>query len=296
MVIPTQREIRLPLLKICRDEKEHLIKDVIEQLSEHFKLSKEERDEMYPSRNEKIFSNRVRWARWDLIEANLIESVRRGVIKITQAGLEFLSTNPTEISNDIIKKMKEKNMDTLDESETLNSEFVQTPEEIIEKNLQIIEKELKEELLTQIKNCSSGFFERLVVDLLLKMGYGGTSGDIAKVIGGTGDEGIDGIIYQDKLGLEKIYIQAKKWVGSTVGRNQLQEFVGALEGKNAKKGVFITTSRFSRAAEEYAKNNSRIVIIDGDRLVQLMIEHDVGVSTIQIYKRKKIDYDYFPEE
>jgi len=296
MTMPTQREIRLPLLKLGSDNKEHSIREAIRILSEHFTLTEEEKDEWLPSGNERIFENRLRWSKWDLKEAGLIENTRRGHFKITDKGSEFLSNNPKEISYENIRKFKDELADAEESTTTMLGEFIQTPDELIVNSFQTIEEELKEDLLVIIKNCSAKFFERLVIDLLLKMGYGKASGDIGRIVGGTGDGGLDGIIYQDKLGLERIYIQAKKWDDTTVGRSKLQEFVGALEGIQALKGVFITTSKFSREAKEYAEKNNRIVIIDGKKLAQLMMDHDLGVSTVEIYKRKRIDYDYFPEE
>ena len=266
---------------------EHSIREAIRILSDEFNLTDEEKDEWLPSGKERKFENILRWAKWDLKTAGLIENIRRGNFKITQKGKEFLSTNPTEISNDNIRVFRKELTDSEDSITTIVGESVQTPDELIVNSFQVIEEEMVGELLDLVKSGSSDFFERLVVDLLLKMGFGKGSGDVGIVVGGTGDGGIDGIIFQDKLGLEKIYMQAKKWEND-VSRPDLQKFVGALAGQQAKKGVLITTSKFSGPAKREADNNSQIVIVDGKRLAQLMLEHDVGVSTVEIYKRKKI--------
>lgn len=234
LAIPSQREIRLPLLELCKDEKEHTIPEAEESLSQFFSLTDKERNEWLPSGNAKRFKNRIRWAKHALNKAGLIEITRRGYFKITSIGIDILSRGVDEISNDLINRLKIESTgddDTPQMTSEVDSEH--TPEELIERSLQAINDELKEELLMQVKNCSSDFFERLVIDLLLKMGFGKASGNKGLVVGGSGDKGIDGIIYQDKLGFDKIYIQAKKWVDATVGRPKIQEFVGALSGVQA---------------------------------------------------------------
>jgi restriction system protein len=191
------------------------------------------------------------------------------------------------------KKAKDKNEVAEVETEITSK---QTPEELLEDGYQRIRQELAQELLNRVKSSSPRFFERLVVELLVKMGYGGSIKDAGQVIGKSGDEGIDGTIKEDRLGLDVIYIQAKKWEGA-VGRPEIQKFVGALYGQRAKKGVFITTSSFSHEATEYVKNiDNKIVLIDGKQLTELMIDHGVGVAIVSTYEVKKVDNDYFTEE
>jgi restriction system protein len=185
---------------------------------------------------------------------------------------------------------------TIDGGRDQDEGIDQTPEEGIEAAYQRVREQLAQELLQTVKSCSPTFFERLVVDLLVKMGYGGTRRDAGQAIGRTGDGGIDGIIKEDRLGLDIVYIQAKRW-DNTVGRPQIQQFAGALQGQRARKGVFITTSAFSQAAQEYVSRlDSKIVLIDGETLAQLMMDYDIGVATIATYDLKRIDSDYFIEE
>ena len=291
MAIPTPNEIKLPLLKLYSDNKEYYIKDTIVKLVDHFSLTEEEKTEWLPSGRESVFENRVRWANWHLTKEGFVIRIRRGHFKIAKMGIKLLTQNSIEISEELITKTTINNAN----GQTIETSVVgQTPEELITKSFEIIEVELKEELITTIMNCSSKFFEMLVVDLLLKIGYGRISG-IGRIVGKSGDGGIDGIIYQDRLGLDKIYIQAKRW-SSKIGRPDIQQFIGTLEGKQAKKGVFITTSKFTKEAIIAANNSNKIAIIDGNNLAQLMIDFEVGISTVEIYKKKKIDYDYFPEE
>ena len=262
-----------------------------------------ELNELLPSGQQGVFANRVGWARSYLKKAGLIEYTKRGYCKITDRGLKVLSQNPTYINVKFlkqfpdffesgyfaVKKIKE-NTDTGIETEE------QTPEEIFEYSYQKIRQDLASDLLTRIKSSSPGFFERIVVELLVKMGYGGSRKDAGSAVGKSGDGGIDGIIKEDKLGLDAIYLQAKRW-DSTVGRPEIQKFAGALQGFRAKKGVFITTSNFSKEAEDYASRiENKIVLIDGETLAQHMIDYDVGVSRIASYEVKKIDSDYFSEE
>ena len=227
-----------------------------------------------------------------------------GFYRITQRGLKVLKQNPTQINNKFLKqypefvafrvpstkpKAKTKSADT----ETISQ---QTPEESLEYAHQKIKQDLAQELLSQVKSCSPSFFERLVVELLVKIGYGGSRIEVGKAVGKSGDGGIDGTIKEDLLGLDAIYIQAKRWEG-TVGRPEIQKFVGALQGKQAKKGVFITTSNFSNEAVDYVSRiDSKIVLVDGEQMTQLMIDHDVGVSKVSSYEIKKIDSDYFMDE
>ncbi|BAM70350.1 restriction endonuclease [Methanothermobacter sp. CaT2] len=307
MALPNYKEVMLPLLKLVGDGKEHYIKDVYDELAEEFQLTDEERKRLIPSGKGRFFDNRVNWARTTLKKAGMMESPRRGYIRITPKGLRFLERKPVELDDDFLKQFpdfaafrgggKEKpEVKTFTAQWNNHSGEDLTPEESLEYSYQTLRNELAADLLEKIMSCSPEFFEKLVVDLLLKMGYGGSRRDAGKAIGKIGDGGIDGIIKEDKLGLDTIYIQAKRWQ-DTVSRPEIQKFAGALQGQKARKGVFITTSKFSDKAREYASSiDNRIVLIDGDELAQLMIDHDVGVSKVTSYEIKKIDTDYFSEE
>ena len=303
MPIPDYQTIMLPLLEVLKDENTYSTRDLTEKLAVHFKLTDQERRELLPSGQQPIFANRVGWARTYLKKAGLLESERRATQKITQAGLEVLSKKPDHIDISFLAQfpafveVRTRHADTIIAPESVEQGVEsRTPEELLDRTYTSIQNEMAEELLAKVKSCSPDFFEKLVVELLLKMGYGGSIKDAGKAIGQTGDGGIDGIIKEDKLGLDAIYIQAKRWEG-TVGRPEIHKFVGALEGQRAKKGVFITTSYFSKDALEYvSKINTKIVLIDGEELARLMIDNNVGVSTLRTYDIKKIDSDYFIEE
>lgn len=292
----------LPLLKLASDEKEHSIPEVIESLGKEFKLSEELLNKMLPSGSQKIFYNRVYWAKAYLKMAGLVENTRRSHFKITRRGIDTLAEKLEEINLRYLKKFPEYvelteqwKKDKSNAENESDPAIPETPEESFEENFQSIRKTLAQELLSKVKACSPSFFEKLVVELLVAMGYGGSRLDAGKRIGKSGDEGIDGIIKEDKLGLDQIYIQAKRWE-NVVSRPEIQKFVGALAGQGAKKGIFITTSRFSNEAVDYApKNETKIVLIDGELLASLMIDYNIGVSTQAIYHIKKIDSDYFEE-
>ena len=302
MTIPDYQSCMLPLLKHYADNQEHTNRDSIEALATAFKLTDEERRMMLPSGVQGLFDNRVNWARTYMKKAGLIESPKRGVHRITERGLQVLKKKPDRIDVAYLSQFQEfKDFRSIrhakaDEEEPeldLNS---RTPEESLESAYQKLRADLAAELLQRLMNCSPAFFERLVVEVIVKMGYGGTRKDAGKAIGKSGDGGIDGIIKEDKLGLDAIYIQAKRWE-NTVGRPEIQKFVGALTGQRAKKGLFITTSEFSSDAEDYiSRIDAKVVLIDGETLAQLMIDYNVGVSTLGTYDIKKIDSDYFSEE
>jgi len=251
-----------------------------------------------------VFDNRVGWARTYLKKAGLIDSPKRGVNKITQRGLEVLGNKPKLINVKFLEQFPEfvefktTKKDITEVEEKVVEPNTQTPEETLEYSYQKIRKELAQDLLNKVVNLPPSFFEKFVVELLVKMGYGGSIKDAGKAIGKTNDEGIDGTIKEDKLGLDIIYVQAKRWQSkSVVGRPEIQKFVGALAGQGAKKGIFITTSSFTKEAKEYTpKNETKIVLIDGEQLAQLMIDHDLGVSPVTKYEIKRIDNDYFGEE
>jgi restriction system protein len=259
---------------------------------------------LLPSGLERIFDNRVHWAKTYLKKAGLLDNSRRAHLIITKRGLNILKSNPSFINIAFLKQFPEflafQNYKREGKSELSSAEEENnvTPEELLADGYSKIRTSLIEELISKVVSLSAQFFERLVVELLVKMGYGGSIQDAGKAIGKTGDEGIDGVIKEDKLGLDIIYIQAKRWKpGNTVGRPEVQRFIGALAGQGAKKGVFITTSSFSKDALDYApKNETKIVLIDGVKFAELMIDYDLGVSTQSVYHIKKLDSDYFEGE
>ncbi len=301
-MIPDYQNLMLPLLKILKDRQEHTLSEVLETLAHEFHLTDEDRKELLPSGKQAKFDNRVGWARTYLKKSGLLESTGRGKFCITQRGLEVLATNPEKVTKKLLEQFPEfqefKNSLPLSPQLQVNESVIlaQTPEELLELGYQSLQKQLAQEILNIVKNCSPRFFERIVVDLLIAMGYGGSREDAGHAVGQTGDGGIDGIIKEDRLGLDIIYIQAKRWE-STVGRPIVQAFAGSLEGMRAKRGVLITTSKFSKEAYEYIKLiEKKIVLIDGDQLAELMIEYNTGVGEAERYIVKKIDYDYFNEE
>lgn len=303
MAIPDYQSLMLPFLKFASDQKEHSKKEVFDYLASSFKVSETELKELLPSGRQEIFDNRVGWARTYLKKAGLLEYPKRGFFRITPRGLEVLQKHPPKINVAFLRQYPEfiefqtvkKNapeMQSADEDTVAQ----QTPEEAMEYGYQKLSQDLAQDLLGKIISCSPGFFERLVVELLVKMGYGGSRRDAGQAIGKSGDEGIDGIIKEDKLGLDVIYIQAKRWE-SSIGRPEIMKFVGALQGQHAKKGIFITTSYFTDDAIEYAKKvDSKIILIDGEELSKLMIDHNVGVANVASYDIKRVDSDYFIEE
>jgi len=315
MPIPDYQTLMLPLLRLAGDAQEHRFRDAIEQLASEFSLTDEERGTMLPSGTAPQFDNRVGWARTYLKQAGLLESQKRGVFRITPRGLELLTKNPTRIDNSTLeqfpgylafrlRRSDEKPTDAATSSASVAGQVPQgiepasdsTPEELFSQAYQRLRNNLEAELLEQVKAASPAFFERLVIDLLVAMGYGGSRQDAGRAIGRSGDGGIDGIIKEDKLGLDVIYVQAKRWEG-TVGRPEIQKFAGALQGQRANKGVFITTSGFSKEAEEYAGViSSKIILITGEQLSKLMVDHNVGVSPISKFELKRIDSDYFEGE
>ena len=298
MVIPDYQSIMLPLLELAGDAEEHSLRDAIETLADQFDLSDEERQDLLPSGRQPTFDNRVGWARTYMKKAGLLESTRRGYFRITKRGLGVLEEQPAKIDNAYLKQYPEfvkfqtpKRTDEQKVEPELDDDA--TPEEEIEAAYQQLRESLAAELIETVKDCSPAFFEQLVIDLLVKMGYGGTRKDAGQAIGRSGDGGIDGIIKEDRLGLDIVYVQAKKW-DNTVGRPEIQKFAGALQGQRARKGVFITTSEFSRAARDYVSRiDSKIVLIDGETLAQLMLDFDIGVTKVAVYELKRVDSDYF---
>jgi len=300
-MIPDFQTIMLPFLQILSNGKEHTTKETNQKLAEHFHLTEEELNEYLPSGSQKTFPNRVAWAKSYLKMAGLIESTNRSSYKITEVGKNILEENSNEINLRILKTIpafqdRTGRIKGDHSNSDIENQTDSTPEENLENSYLSIRKNLAQELLLKIKSSSAAFFESLVVELLVKMGYGGSIVDAGRSIGRSGDEGIDGIIKEDKLGLDVIYVQAKRWE-NVVGRPEIQKFVGALAGQGAKKGVFITTSRFTNEAKEYQpKNETKIVLIDGESLAELMIDHNLAVSTVNVFEIKRIDNDYFGDE
>ncbi len=302
-MIPDYQTLMLPLLKFAGDHKEHSIRETIDHISSDFKLTDEEKNELLPSGQQGIIDNRVGWARTYLKKAGLLESTRRSFFKITQRGLDVLKENPPNINVKYLEKYLEfiefktlKKDDAEEQFRNGKEITAQTPLELLEYSYQSIRQNLSRDLLNQVKQCSPKFFENLVVELLLKMGYGGSLKDAGKAIGQSGDGGIDGIIKEDRLGLDVIYIQAKRWE-NVVGAKEVRNFVGSLVGQKANKGVFITTSSFTNDALQYVTTiQHKVVLIDGETLAQFMIDNNVGVFKINSYDIKKIDSDYFIEE
>ncbi|MBA7670040.1 Mrr restriction system protein [subsurface metagenome] len=300
MTIPDFQSIMLPLLEYAGDSKEHSTQSSYDYISYHFSLCEEERKDLLPSGTQATIENRVGWAKAYLTKSGLLEKTKRSYFKITNKGLEVLKERPDKINIAYLERFPEfkkfRSIKKQDKEEFTSTRDNLTPLENLEKSFQTINANLSSELLRVVKDSSPKFFEKLVIDLLLKMGYGGTRKDAAEAIGAISDEGIDGIIKEDKLGLDIIYIQAKKWE-SVVSRPEIQKFVGALEGKRAKKGIFITTSNYSKEAKEYVKNiSTKIILIDGEQLADYMINYEIGVSEVTIYEIKKVDTDYFIEE
>jgi len=302
MAIPDFQSLMLPFLEMAKDKREYSSNDFLEPLAEKYNVTEEEKTIMLASGSQRVFHNRVHWAKAYLKMSGLIDNTRRGFFKITDRGLKVLEEKPEKITIKYLKRFPDfqlgrETKKSASISEDSTEEVMNTtPQEQIELAFQTIDNALGQDLLQKIKACSWRFFEQLVIDLLLKMGYGGSKSEAAALIGKTGDEGIDGIIKEDRLGLDGIYIQAKKWE-ITVGRPEIQKFVGALAGQGAKKGVFITTSKFSSDASTYLpKNETKVILIDGIRLVELMIEFELGVSTKEVFKLKIADDDYFTED
>lgn len=301
MAIPDYQTIMLPLLKFLADQKEHSVHEAVKLLANEFNLSDDDRKEMLPSGQQEVFLNRVGWARTYMKKAGLLDSPKRGIFVITERGKKVLASNPPKIDNKLLthyeefKEFKKKKRKVEEETEVIEFQD-KTPEEAFETAYENLRTELSSDILEHLKKSDPTLFEKIVIEVLVKMGYGGSLRDAGKAIGKSGDEGIDGIIKEDRLGLDIIYVQAKRWE-ATVGRPKIQKFAGALQGQRAKKGIFITTSNFSKDAIDFAsKIESKIILIDGDQLAEYMIDFNVGVTTTSKYELKKIDLDYFVDE
>lgn len=298
VAIPDFQSMMLPLLRLAGDGQEHSVAAVRVPLAEDFGLTEQECKELLPSGQQSRFNNRVAWAKVYLERAGLLTKTRRGHFRISPRGLEILQQPPQSINIAYLKQFPEfdefRSKSASPQDPTPAEEA--TPEETLQVAYQRIRDSLAAELLDQVKAATPEFFERLVLDLMLKMGYGGSREEAGALTEPGADAGIDGIINEDQLGLDVIYLQAKRWE-NTVGRPEIQKFVGALHGKRAKKGVFLTTSTFSPDALDYASTiDPKVVLIDGTRLAQLMIDFNVGVSLNQLYEIKRIDSDYFAED
>ncbi len=307
MAVPDYQSVMLPLLKYAANRKGEISTgQAADALAISLDLSEEDLKQMLPSGISTTFLNRVGWAATYMKKAGLLEATRRGFYRIADRGLNLLKTNPQTINVKLLTQYPEfqefqnlkgtRSGDKSKESAGVFDFTNITPSEALERAYENLRDELTDDLLKRLKQIKPTFFERIVVDLLVKMGYGGSRADAGKAIGKSGDGGIDGIIKEDKLGLDVVYIQAKRWDSNSVGRPDVMQFAGALQAQKANKGIFITTSRFTDEATNYvARIGSKIVLIDGEQLAELMIENDVGVSTVGLYPVKKIDSDYFDE-
>lgn len=309
MSIPKFFEFLGPTLELLTDGTIHNINSIRSKVADKMRITEDDRRIMLPSGKQATYANRITWAVVYLKKAGLIQTVSRGNYRATQNGINTFQKVGIKLNLQDLEKSKEFvkfRYGTNDENEnhqlptqTLLSIDI-TPEDSMEKAHNEMTTMLSDELLNAIMERSPRFFERLVVELLVKMGYGGAFEESGSVIGKTNDEGIDGVIREDKLGFSSIYIQAKRWdPESTVSRPEIQKFVGALAGQAATKGLFITTASFSKEAKNYANNrayNTKVVLVDGKALAKLMIENGVGVSTVNTYEIKKIDSDYFSED
>lgn len=303
MAIPDYQSLMLPLLQLAA-EGETSVPQAADILAGRLHLTPEEREEMLPSRRMRVLHNRIHWAKYYMEKAGLLDRVRRGVVVAAPPGRALLATNPAQINNETLKRYPsflefyrpsaEKIQPKV--AATLDSDLTATPEDQIDAAYSLLKQELKADLLQRVLEQSPAFFERMVVELLVAMGYGGSHEEAARQLGQSGDGGVDGVIDEERLGLDRIYIQAKRFTEGTVSRPLIQGFVGSLVGVNASKGVFFTTSSFSKQAEDYVKGlQQRVILIDGDRLTELMIEYGVGVRISQTIEIKRPDEDFFTE-
>ena len=304
MSIPDYETLMLPLLQIAAEMNGQEIPLVaaVEKLATQFKLTSDERHELLPSGGTFKFSSRVSWARTYLQKAGLLEATKRGHFRITDRGSAILRTKPVRVDGNLLSQFeefrefqgrkKERRTDKLQSSANVSAE---TPIESLATQYERLREALASEVLERVKKCSPQFFERLVILLLVRMGYGGSLKDAGQAIGKSKDGGVDGVIRQDKLGLDNIYIQAKRWSDKAVGSPDIDQFAGALSKMKATKGIFITTSNFTKDARA-SVYSSRIILIDGIQLVGYMIDHGVGVSIASTYEIKKVDSDFFEED
>lgn len=301
MPVPDFQTLLLPMLSACADGRPRSMTDLRAALQRDFNITDADLAEKLPSGRQSTFANRVAWASVYLAKAAVLERVGRGILRITERGRELLSEERanSRITLGTLSRYPEfvsfRKLPVKAENIEGAEEIERTPEELLESSYRAMRQTLAVEVLDSVRNSSPAFFEKLVVDLLVAMGYGGTAEDAGQAVGGSGDGGVDGIIKEDKLGLDAVYVQAKRWSG-TVGRPVVQAFAGSLEGHRARKGVLITTSDFSADAKEYVeKIEKRIVLIGGQQLAEYMIDHDVGVAAGRTYTVKRLDQDYFDD-
>ncbi len=304
MPIPDYETVMLPFLTLLSDGQVRHMGEITKALEKQFHLSPEEISQRLPSGQSTVMGSRTGWARTYLKKAGLIEPESRARYRITARGMELLKSRPSRIDSRLLRQfpeflefLKPKPGESVPEGSAMEEPAAghQTPLETLDSAYRRLRHELSDELLQTVTVSSPSFFERLVLDLLVRMGYGGSLKDAGEAVGRSGDDGVDGIIKEDRLGLDQVYIQAKRWSGA-VGRPEVQSFAGSLEGHRARKGVFITTSQFTKDAREYVNRiEKKIVLIDGERLAQLMIDFGVGVSEIERYVVRKLDRDYFDE-
>jgi restriction system protein len=294
----------LPFLEALQDGQERTMRQVTEMLADHFKLTDEDRKELLPSGQEPVFRNRVAWAKSHLKHAGLVDNLIRGKVSISEAGRKVLGQKPVTVNCKFLKQFPtylkfigQTPSEDGDEKEESVLESTKTPLELLDTSFNTLRNATAEELLARLKACSPAFFEEVVVRLLRAMGYGGVTGD-GSVTGKSGDGGIDGIIKEDKLGLDIVCIQAKRWDGTPVGRPTVQQFVGSMDLHRARKGVILTTSQFTKDALEFVSRieGKKVVLIDGPQLANLMIEHNVGVNPTKLYELKEVSNDFFDED
>ena len=305
MTTPDYQTLMLPVLQALSDGQEQPVRQLIERVADRVQISAEDRTELLPSGRTPRYVSRIHWATTYLVHAGLAVRPRRAVVQITAEGRRVLATSPPRIDNAFLEQypsfldfQRRPEAAQPPSARVAAPQEHETPEETLERSWRTLRAQLASDILERLKVCAPHRFEEIVVDVLVAMGYGGTYADAkASVVGQPGDEGIDGIIKEDRLGLDAVYVQAKRWGGNTVQRPDVQAFVGSLEGKRARKGVMITTSTFSTGARSYAEAiEKRVVLIDGPTLSDLMIEHSVGVTRIQSYNLDRIDDDYYGEE
>lgn len=307
MPIPDYQSLMLPVLQRAADG-ERQVPEIADQIADELELTQAERDQLLPSGRQRLLHNRIHWAKFYMTKAGLIESPRRGRFSITDLGRQLLAKNPQRINNELLltypmfSEFYRSEAAAPDQNATAGPEVasapLSTPEEMIEKAYEALQSALKGELLSRVLQNTPTFFENVIVDLLVAMGYGGSHRNASQQLGRTGDGGVDGVINEDRLGLDRVYVQAKRYApGNSVGRPEIQAFIGSLVGLGANKGVFVTTSSFSAQAVEYASRiPQRVILIDGRKLSELMVEHNVGVRMGRQIEFKRLDEDFFAED
>ncbi len=306
MPIPDYQSAMLPILQLTADGADHTLAEGVDTIAGAFNVTDKEKAELLPSGSQRVVYSRVGWAKTYLLKAGLLEARGRGKFRITERGQAVLRGKPSRVDGDFLKQFPEyqafvglrqnDSEQSVAKAGVIETVVTETPEELLEESYQTLRRSLADELLERIKACSPAFFERLVIDLLVAMGYGGSRKDAGQALGRSGDEGIDGIIKEDRLGLDVVYLQAKRWA-NTVGRPVVQAFAGSLEGQRARKGVLITTSDFTKEARQYVRQiEKKIVLLDGAELTELMTDHGVGVTEVATYVVRKADLDYFEEQ